>query len=70
MMKDQKVEVVQLETLRHAEVLEGLGVFLIGHTSSCKLMVQGVFFKEEIYDSYDSMCCLCFSVCWFFLIEW
>jgi len=53
MMKDQKVEVVQLETLRHAEVLEGLGVFLIGHTSSCKLMVQGVFFKEEIYDSYD-----------------
>jgi len=53
MMKDQKVEVVQLETLRHAEVLEGLGVFLTGHTSSFKLMVQGVFFKEEIYDSYD-----------------
>lgn len=52
-MKDQKVEVVQLETLRHAEVLEGLGVFLTGHTSSFKLMVQGVFFKEEIYDSYD-----------------
>jgi len=50
MMKDQKVEVVQLETLRHAEVLEGLGVFLIGHTSSFfKLMAQGVFFKEEIY---------------------
>lgn len=46
MMKDQKVKVVQLETLRHAEVLEGLGVFLIGHTSSFKLMVQGVFFKE------------------------
>lgn len=50
-MKDQKVKLVQLETLRHAgEVLECLGMFLNGHTSSFfKLMAQGVFFKEEMF---------------------
>lgn len=50
-MKDQKVKLVQLETLRHAgEVLECLGMFLNGHTSSFfKLMAQGFFFKEEMF---------------------